>query len=115
MLIPFNPPSGSRRGLRAARRTMLAVLSSTCLVAAGLALTPSPAEAQTCQFDTFRIHHSGHQQRTVENFGCSQVAARHWWCVSSVCSGPTIWVWHPTDAASPYKEVYSFGQGAGQT
>lgn len=105
-----------RQGLSVVLRMLLAVVASVTLIAVGVAVTITPANAQTCSFNTSRIHPSGHQQRTDNLGGCDLVFARHFWVDQFGNTGDwTSWRSHPSSALSPYREFYSFGQGSGQT
>lgn len=115
MAIPLTDSMPGRT--KPLRRALLAVASSAALALGGLVAVQAPAEAAlACTFDSYRIHPSGHQQRTDEIGGCSTVSARHFWCSDSFCNsgGWTNWVTHSWSALSAYKPLWTYGQGSGQ-
>ena len=114
-MIPTQPPPPVARRLHTMRRALIAAVSAVALTATSLTVLASPASAQTCSFSTFR-NGTAHQQRTVENFGCSQVGARHQFLRLS--TGQliwTAWVIRGAVAESVYNPEYITGQGAGSS
>lgn len=99
------------------RRTALAAVSSAVLAVAGLAVSPTPAAAQSnCQWGTGR-NGSAHQQSTSGD--CAVLGARHFWYINAIGeSGWTPWSIgynFPGTVRDGVAATYSHGQGQGYT